>query len=501
MLTVPGTKPRLLTSSGSMSQRSPWIVAVLRDTDLSSAQTAHTCLPEPSQPYLRRMRSTVCLLILAFLPLLSAAQLLDICNARPRDLALEPRCVYRSPDPEEPDEPTPEPRPVNPRVWELSKANSRFALSLYKQMARSRTAEENIFMSPLSISTAFAMTKLGACNQTLEQIMKVFEFDTIKEKTSDMIHFFFAKLNCRLYRKKDKTTLLVSANRLFGDKSLYFNETYQNISETVYGAKLMPLNFKANPEAARITINEWISNKTENRIRDTLPAGALDSNTALVLVNTIYFKGQWKNKFPKENLSPSDFHVDASRTCQVDMMYQEIKFNYKDLPDEKVQLLEMPYRGEDITMVIILPSRGHPLSQVEENLDQKKLNSWMDQMQETTVSVSVPRFRLEDKFSLKEKLQQMGLTDLFSADNASLPGILEDGSETLFISNAYHKAFLEVNEEGSEAAASTAVVAVGRSFNFNREFFNADRPFLVIIRESSLNTLLFMGRVSDPCEQ
>ncbi|KAM4739374.1 antithrombin-III [Anableps anableps] len=447
------------------------------------------------------MKTTGCLLILALLPLLSTAQPLDICNARPRDLPLEPRCVYRSPDQEEPEEPTPEPRSVNPRVWELSKANGRFALSLYKQMALSRAPDSNIFMSPLSISTAFAMTKLGACNQTLEQIMKVFEFDTIKEKTSDMIHFFFAKLNCRLYRKKDKTTVLVSANRLFGDKSLYFNETYQNISETVYGAKLMPLNFRTNPEAARITINDWISNKTENRIQDTLPSGALDSNTVLVLVNTIYFKGQWKNKFPKQNLMASDFYVDASRTCRVTMMYQEIKFNYKNLPDEKVQLLEMPYRGDDITMVIILPNKGHPLSQVEKNLDQSKLKSWLEQMRETTVSVSMPRFRVQDSFSLKDKLQQMGLIDLFSADKANLPGILEDGSDSLFISDAYHKANLEVNEEGSEAAASTAVVAVGRSLNLNREYFLADHPFLVIIREATLNTLLFIGRVSDPCGQ
>ncbi|MEQ2215470.1 hypothetical protein XENOCAPTIV_001447 [Xenoophorus captivus] len=440
------------------------------------------------------MRTAGHLLILALLPLLCTAQLLDICNARPKDLALEPRCVYRSPDPDEPDKPTPEPRPVNPRVWELSKANSRFALSLYKQMALSRAPESNIFMSPLSISTAFAMTKLGACNRTLEQIMK--------EKTSDMIHFFFAKLNCRLYRRKDKTTVLVSANRLFGDKSLYFNQTYQNISKAVYGAKLMPLNFK----------------------------------------------GQWKNKFPKENVIASNFYVDESLTCQVNMMFQEIKFNYKDLPDEKVQLLEMPYRGDDITMVIILPNRGHPLSQVvlvEENLDQNKLNSWLNQMRETTVSVTMPRFRVEDSFSLKEKLQQMGLTDLFSAEKAR---ILEDGSNTLFISDAYHKAFLEVshtkfmfpvcfhsnitlatqsadntvnmleesggqdcrclvffcvqvNEEGSEAAATTVVMAVGRSFNLNREFFQADHPFLVIIRESTLNTVLFIGRVSNPCGQ
>ncbi|KAM6938774.1 antithrombin-III [Lycodopsis pacificus] len=451
------------------------------------------------------MRAADWLLVLAFLPLVSFAFHPDICSAKPRDLPLEPRCIYRSPDPEAGEGPTPEPDPVpestNPRVWELSKANSRFALSLYKQLALSKAPEANIFMSPISISTAFAMTKLGACKQTLQQIMEVFEFDSIKEKTSDQVHFFFAKLNCRLYRKKDETTELISANRLFGDKSLVFNETYQNISETVYGAKLMPLNFKENPEKARVTINNWISNKTENLIQDTLPVGALDSNTILVLVNTIYFKGQWKNKFNKYNAYVSDFHVSGSRTCSVNMMYQETRFRYRYYPDDQVQLLEMPYRGDDITMVIILPSKDTTLSKVEESLDLNKLTSWLDEMTETSVAVHVPRFRLEDSFSLKEKLQDMGLTDLFSSERASLPGMLEDGSEGLHISDAFHKAFLEVNEEGSEAAAATAVVAVGRSLNLNREVFQADRPFLLLIRESTINALLFTARVADPCDQ
>ncbi|KAM7012231.1 antithrombin-III [Tautogolabrus adspersus] len=451
------------------------------------------------------MKAADWLLVLASLVLLALPVNADICSAKARDLPLEPRCIYRSPDQESPEDPTTEPEQVpestNPRVWELSKANGRFALSLYKQLALSRTPDANIFMSPISISTAFAMTKLGACNTTLQQIMKVFEFDTIKEKTSDQVHFFFAKLNCRLYRKKGEATELVSANRLFGDKSLIFNETYQNISETVYGAKLLPLNFKENPDKARKTINDWISNKTENLIQDTLPHGALDSNTILVLVNTIYFKGQWKNKFNKDTVYTADFQVSESRTCSVNMMYQETKFRYKYFPDDQVQVLEMPYRGDDITMVIVLPSKGTPLSQVEEGLDLKKLTGWMDEMKELTVSVHIPRFRVEDSFSLKEKLEAMGLTDLFSSEKASLPGMLEEGGEGLHISDAFHKAFLEVNEEGSEAAAATAVVAIGRSLNLNREVFMADRPFLLLIRESTINALLFTARVADPCSE
>ncbi|KAF3690545.1 Antithrombin-III [Channa argus] len=448
------------------------------------------------------MRAANWLLVLAFLPSLSLSVHPDICSAKPKQLPLEPRCIYRRPDAEDlsPENET-VPESTNPRVWELSKANSRFALSLYKQLSSTKPPESNIFMSPISISTAFAMTKLGACNQTLEEIMKVFEFDTTKEKTSDQVHFFFAKLNCRLYRKKDTTTELISANRLFGDKSLAFNETYQNISETVYGAKLLPLNFKEDPDTARVIINDWIANKTKNLIRDTLPEGALDSATVLVLVNAIYFKGQWKNKFNKEDVVARNFQVSASRSCSVDMMYQLTKFRYGNFPEDQVQLLEMPYRGDDITMVLILPNKHTLLSKVEESLTLKKLTSWLDGMKETSIAVNVPRFTVEDSFSLKEKLQAMGLVDLFSAEKASLPGILEDGSDMIYISDAYHKAFLEVNEEGSEAAAASAVVVTGRSINLNQEVFMADRPFLLLIRESTINTLIFTGRVADPCRQ
>ncbi|XP_029356517.1 antithrombin-III [Echeneis naucrates] len=448
------------------------------------------------------MRVANWLLVLVFLPLFSLAIRPDMCSAKPKDLPLEPRCIYRSPDPDPEGltlEPEAIPESTNPRVWELSKANGRFALSFYRQLALTKTPQSNIFLSPISISTAFAMTKLGACDQTLQQIMKVFEFDSIKEKTSDQVHFFFAKLICRLFRKKDESTELISANRLFGEKSLVFNETYQNISENVYGAKLLPLGFKEDPEGARATINDWISNKTENRIQDTLPPGSLDSTTVLVLVNTIYFKGQWKNKFDSHNVFASDFHITQSLSCSVDMMFQETQFRYQFYPQDKVQVLEMPYSGDDITMVLILPSRDATLTQVEENLDLTKLTKWLNGMKETNVALHVPRFRVEDSMSLREKLEAMGLTDLFSPEKASLPGMLDNGGGGLFISDAFHKAFLEVTEEGSEAAAATGVVAVGRSINLNREVFLADRPFLLLIRESTINALLFIGRVVTPC--
>ncbi|NXR54788.1 ANT3 protein, partial [Hippolais icterina] len=370
----------------------------------------------------------------------------------------------------------------------LSKANSRFAVVFYKYLADSKDNGENIFMSPLSISTAFAMTKLGACGSTLQQLMEV---------SRDSSAFSCSRSE-RQERSNDYSLKLVSANRLFGEKSLIFNETYQNISEIVYGAKLWPLNFKEKPELSRQIINEWVANKTERRITEVIPEGGIDDLTVLVLVNSIYFKGHWKSQFPAPNTKLDVFHKANGETCQVPTMYQESKFYYTFIPQDKVQLLELPYKGDDITMVLVLPSTGTPLENVERNLTSERLQGWIDSMKETSLFVYLPRFRVEDSFSVKEKLRKMGLEDLFSPENARLPGIIAEGRTDLYVSEAFHKAFLEVNEEGSEASAATAVTISGRSFPMNRKIFNANRPFLLFIREAALNTIIFMGRIADP---
>ncbi|KAK2084792.1 Antithrombin-III [Saguinus oedipus] len=349
----------------------------------------------------------------------------DICIAKPRDIPMNPMCIYRSPEKKATEDEGSEqkiPEATNPRVWELSKANSRFATTFYQHLADSKKDNDNIFLSPLSISTAFAMTKLGACNDTLKQLMEVFKFDTISEKTSDQIHFFFAKLNCRLYRKANKSSTLVSANRLFGDKSLTFNETYQDISELVYGAKLQPLDFKGNAEKSRVAINKWVSNKTEGRIADVIPPEAINELTVLVLVNTIYFKGLWKSKFSPENTRKDLFYKADEESCSVSMMYQEGKFRYRRVA-EGTQVLELPFKGDDITMVLILPKPEKSLAKVEQELTPEVLQEWLDELEETMLVVHMPRFRIEDGFSLKEQLQDMGLVDLFTPEKSKLPGL------------------------------------------------------------------------------
>ncbi|XP_077439672.1 antithrombin-III [Vanacampus margaritifer] len=444
------------------------------------------------------------LLSVLTLPLGSAPE--DPCSIKAKDVAPEPRCVYRAPEegrapPEEgraPPREGPVPRATDPRLWELSAANARFALSLYRQVALSRPADANLFLSPLSVSAAFSMTKVGACGRTLEEIVKVFGLDSVSEKTSNQVHFYFAKLLCRLHRRKDAGTKLALANRLFGDRSLRFDATFQNISRRVYGAEMMALDFRGEPEASRGAINAWVANKTENNIRDALPAGAINADAVLVLVNNIYFKGRWLHQFHKEDAYVAPFHVDERRRCSVQMMFQENTFRYARLPDQHLQLLEMEYRGRDIGLTLLLPDKGRTLAQVEAVLDLPTLSGWLNQLAETRVSVHLPRFRLEDGVRLKGALNALGLRDIFSPQNASLPGLVDGGGVS--ISDAFHKAFLEVNELGSEAAASTAVVASARSIKLDVEVLRADRPFLLLIRETTINALLFVGRVALPCQ-
>ncbi|XP_051868610.1 antithrombin-III [Pristis pectinata] len=431
------------------------------------------------------------------------------CNTKLKDIPGQPMCVYRpadkSPQPTDVRQkagqhnPRKLPENTNPRVWELSRAISRFAFDFYKRLASSKSNSENIFMSPLSISTAFAMTKLGACGDTLRQLMEVFKFDTITDKTSDQVHYFFAKLNCRLYRKANKSSELVSANRLFGDKSLTYNRTFQNISDAVYKAKLIPVNFREKPKLARSIINAWVSNKTEGLIKDVIPPDALTPYTTLVIINAIYFKGLWKSMFDKDMTTLREFEKATNSQCQVRMMQQQGSFRFGKFPADKVKVIELPYKGDDVSMVLILPMAGGNMQEIEGRLGHEKVMGWLNRLSMVEVELSLPRFQVEDSFSLTNKLKQMGLVDLFNAEKASLPGLVEGLHTDLYVSDAFHKAFLEVNEEGSEAAAATTVMLMGRSLRPGLEVFNANRPFILLIREVAINAIIFMGRISDPC--
>uniref|UniRef100_A0A8C4X064 Antithrombin-III n=1 Tax=Eptatretus burgeri TaxID=7764 RepID=A0A8C4X064_EPTBU len=416
-------------------------------------------------------------------------------------------CSYRMSDTRKQDTRTPDDVPetppdrTNPRVAELSRANAAFSFKLYRSLVSHRGPEANVFLSPLSISTSFAMTKLGACGDTLRQIMQVFEFESIKEKTSSQIHMFFSKLNDRLYRKANKSAQLVAANRLFGDKSVAFNPSYQEFSERYYGAKLLPLNFADKTNESLFTINNWVAEKTEGKVKNVIPPDGITPETQLVIVNAIFFKGLWKQKFDEYYTYLTDFHPALGRSCNVSMMEKKGRFRHARLESEGLQILELPYHGDAFSIILLLPTRRYQLAEIEARMSPDSMNRWLKAMREQQVFVSLPRFKLEDSFSLKEHLHDLGLIDIFSAQHADLSGMIvpDSNHRGLYASDAYHKAFIEVNEAGSEAGAASAIVFLARSSQPNMEEFHADQPFVMLIREVALNSVLFLGRVTQPC--
>uniref|UniRef100_A0A3Q3DP27 Serpin peptidase inhibitor, clade C (antithrombin), member 1 n=1 Tax=Hippocampus comes TaxID=109280 RepID=A0A3Q3DP27_HIPCM len=392
------------------------------------------------------MASCHWLFLLSVLSLASGRAPEDPCGIKAKDAALEPRCVYRAPEGEPADREDLEasvPRATDRRVWELSVANARFALSLYRRVALGRTADSNVFLSPLGVSAAFSVTKLGACGRTLEEIMKVFEFDSVTGRTSAQVHFYFAKLLCRLQRTKDASTELAVATRLFGDRSLRFDAAYQNISRRVYGAEMMSLDLRGEPEASRGAINAWVANKTENNIRDALPAGAIGADAVLVLVNSIYFKGRWLREFHEEDAYVAPFHVDARRHCSVQMMFQENTFRSARLP------------AYECTKARACCVQG----------------SWT-----AAAAAAFPSATPSTKPSWRCVPRPIG-----------------------GFSRPLTRARAQVNELGSEASASSAAVASGRSIKLDAQVLRADRPFLLLIREKTIDAFLFVGRVARPC--
>ncbi|XP_049738411.1 leukocyte elastase inhibitor [Elephas maximus indicus] len=376
----------------------------------------------------------------------------------------------------------------------LSAANTRFAIDLFRALNEDNPAG-NIFFSPFSISTALAMVFLGARGSTAAQLSKTFHFDAVEE-----VHSRFQSLNAEV-NKCGASYILKLANRLYGEKTYSFLPEFLESTQKMYGADLASVDFQHASEEARKEINQWVKGQTEGKIPELLAPGVVDSMTKLVLVNAIYFKGNWKEKFVKEATTDAPFRLNKKDTKMAKMMYQKKKFPYGYIQELKCRVLELPYKDEDLSMVILLPddieddSTG--LKKIEEQLTLEKLSEWTkpENLPVIEVSVSLPKFKLEESYNLNSYLARLGVQDLFSSSKADLSGM--SGARDLFISKIVHKSFVEVNEEGTEAAAATAAIA-----NFTmlmpEETFIADHPFLFFIRHNFSKTILFSGRFSSP---
>ncbi len=367
--------------------------------------------------------------------------------------------------------------------------NNTFALDLYSIL---RKEEGNLFFSPYSLSSALAMTYAGARGDTAAEIAKVLHFT----QGSDGMHPALADLN-KVFDTIQKAghVRLHIANSLWPQKDHPFQPDYLTLLKEHYGASITPVDYVTATEQAREKINKWVEVKTKEKITNLIPPGVLNHLTRLVLVNAIYFKGDWKSQFDPINTRESEFTVSKHDEVKVSMMHQKGRFGYGETSG--AQLLELPYLGSDLSMVVILPQTVDHLPEIERQLTEANLHLWLSSLSKQEVLVWLPKFKVTwGVFSLKEPLQYLGMRKAFDPLGADFSGM--DGTRELFITQVLHKAFVEVNEEGTEAAAATAAV-VGRTMALHRtQTFKADHPFLFLIRDNVTGSILFLGRVLNP---
>jgi len=370
--------------------------------------------------------------------------------------------------------------------------NNRFTTDLYARL-KERTSQ-NLFFSPYSISTALAMTYAGAAGETARQMAEVLHFTAAEPE----LHQAMARLRRRLLGDTPKSYQLRVANRLWGQQGYEFLPGFLQTTRNDYGAELAVVDF-ARSEEARQTINQWVERQTEEKIKDLLAPGVLGASTRLVLTNAIYFKGNWQQQFNKNATQDAPFHLSADKTVTVSMMHQGERFGYRAFDD--LQVLEMPYAKGELSMIVLLPKKIDGLSQLEQKLTPENLQVWAKELQWQKVMVYLPRFKMTSQFGLKDTLQAMGMTLAFDDRKADFSRMSR--SEGLYISAVIHKAFVDVNEEGTEAAAATAIGMRAMAASPQREqppTFRADHPFLLLIRENQTGAILFVGRVMNPKE-
>jgi serpin B len=370
-------------------------------------------------------------------------------------------------------------------ISNVVEGNTTFALDLYRQV---KNKEGNLFFSPYSISTALVMTYAGARGETEKQMMKTMQVPFSQER----LHSGFSQLQESLnkVREKGKIEILI-ANSLWPHADYSFKKEYLLLLEKYYKASITALDYANHTEEARQTINQWVEDKTKDRIKDLIKPGFLNALTRLVLANGIYFKGNWESQFKKEHTRNMPFHVTPSRTVGCPMMFQEGKFGY--YANAELQALEMPYEGDEISMLVLLPMNQEGLAQLEQSLTDSKLNRWINELREIRLQIFFPKFKTVSEFNLGEKLKSLGMINAFNPNKADFSGM--DGTRNLHVSAVVHKAFVEIDEKGTEAAAATAI---GIRTTSMAPQFKADHPFLFIIRDRITGTILFVGRVIDP---
>ncbi len=388
-------------------------------------------------------------------------------------------------------------------VESVVNANNQFAFKLYSEY--SKTSNENIFFSPYSISTAVGMAYEGAKGETASEIQSVFQFP----QDEDTRRPAFAKIQNTINHGSDQYELY-SANALWAEKSYPFKKDYFKVIEDRYAGKATNMDFNNTPEQSRVTINKWIEEKTKDKIKSPIPSGSITSDTGLVITNAIYLKGTWVKQFDKSKTKPTPFRVNSEKEIEVQMMRptEDADFNYAETED--LQILEMPYKGDEVSMIVLLPkgkreeysgryfpinlTEEESLAKLEESLSAEKFQEWRGMLKETELMVYMPKFEFETRYKLNDDLKKMGMSSAFEFGKADFSGM--DGTKYLYISEALHQAYVKVDEEGTEATASTQLIMmIGAAMTPE---FRADHPFIFIIQQRETGNILFIGKVVDP---
>jgi serpin B len=374
--------------------------------------------------------------------------------------------------------------------------NTDFAFALYgklKDDPNVTVPKGNLFFSPYSLSTALAMTYAGARGNTEKQMATALHFTLPQQR----LYPAFGSLQKQLVQEdKSRGYRLLLANALWLQKGEPFLKEFLDLAGYYYGAGLNQLDFFNETEKSRQIINSWVEEKTKEKIKELVPPGSVDKLTVLVLTNAIYFKGDWKIKFEKSDTRRADFAISAKDKVEIDLMH--LKENFKYYEDEKMQVLELPYKSNEISMLVLLPKETEGLKEIENTLTAKSLNDLLSKMKTTKVDVYFPKFKIVwGTFSLKDALIALGMPDAFDLEKADFSGINGEGG--IWIKDVFHKAFIEVDEEGTEAAAATGVVRRKLDIPI-LPIFRADHPFIFIIKDNRSGSILFMGRVMNPAE-
>jgi serpin B len=374
----------------------------------------------------------------------------------------------------------------------IANANNAFGLKLYQALIHDK-ANQNQFFSPVSIFSALAMTSEGAAGNSLQIFRETLGLPnaaTAREGLKEM----FASLS-----SQNAPYALAVANAIWPEATAELQKEFVETVKNVYFGESKPLDFKGKAEASRKVINAWVEQQTRNRIKNLLPEGSIDASVSMVLTNAIYFKGKWKSEFDKTLTSKQPFKLEDGTDVQADLMHLphgQGKLKYAEV--NGAQWVQLPYQGDDLSMVILLP-KGKKITQLEQKFDVAQWENARKQLQLADVNVWLPKFKMEIGGSIKTQLGQVGMAPLFGASDFSR--MFAQGGD-FYISDVFHKAFVEVNEEGTEAAAATAVVVKECSAMPHDEpviyNFRADHPFMFMIQQNATGNILFMGKVMNP---